>query len=86
MSIPYNELFPFLEKFIKKGKVRFLGGGVIVVEDKLENLLLLIEKLEEIGIPVIDRLSTYYLRRGSILSKPVRLYISERIAVLVPGN
>ena len=86
MNTSDNELFPFLERFIKKGKVRFLRGGVIALEDKLENLLLLIEKLEEMGIPVIDRLDPYYLKGGSILSKLVRLYISEKIAILVPGN
>lgn len=84
MHVPYNKLFPFLEKFIKRGKVRFLKGGVIVVEDKLENLLLLIEALEEEGIPLRDNLDSYYLKKGSVLSKSVKLRISGGAARIFP--
>lgn len=86
MNVSQNELFPFLEKFIERGRVKFPGQGVIVIEDKLENLLLLIEALEEKGIPVRDNLNSYYLKRGSIISKPVKLYILEKIARLFPGE
>jgi len=84
MHTPQNELFPFLEKFIKKGKVRFPGQGVTIVEGKLENLLLLIEFLKEKGIPVIDNLGSEYLKKGCVLSKIVELHISESIAQVFP--
>ena len=86
MSISQDELFPLLEKFIKRGKVRFPGGGVMVIENKLENLLLLIEALEEEGIPVRDNLGSYYLREGCIFSKTVKLRISGKRARLFPGE
>ena len=82
-----SDLFPFLEKFIKKGgEVKFPKQGVIVIEDKLENLLLLIEALEKKGIPVKDNLNSYYLKRGSILSKTVELRISGKRAQIFPGE
>ncbi|KPJ73080.1 hypothetical protein AMJ48_02445 [Parcubacteria bacterium DG_74_1] len=86
MNVPQNEFSPFLEKFIKRRKLRFLRQGVVVIEDRLENLLLLIEALEERGIPLRDSLNSYYLKRGSILSKTVKLYISEKTAWISPGE
>ena len=79
-----KKLFPFLKKPIKKGKVNFSEQGVIIVEGKLENLLLLIEFLKEKGITVKDRLGSEYLKEGCIPSKIVELRISGRIAQIFP--
>jgi len=86
MNVLQNELFPFFEKLLKRGKVKFPRQGGVVIEDKLENLLLLIEALEEGGIPLRDSLNSYYLEKGSILSKTVKLHISEKTARLFPGE
>ncbi|HUW72133.1 MAG TPA: hypothetical protein VMV66_03035 [Candidatus Humimicrobiaceae bacterium] len=84
MYAPQNELFLFFEKFIKRGKVTFPKQGGIVIEDKLENLLLLIEALEEKGIPVRDNLGSFYLKKGSVLAKTVKLRISGKTAQISP--
>jgi len=93
MNTPNEELFPFLEKFIKKGKVRFPGQGVMIVEGELEELLLLIEKLDELGIPLKDCLDSVYREYsiyregGNIMTKSVRLYIFPGgKARIVPGK
>jgi hypothetical protein len=84
MGTPRSELFPFFEKFIKRGRVKFPRQGIIVIEDKLENLLLLIEALEEKGTPLRDSLNSYYLKKGSVLSKVVKLRISGKKAQISP--
>ncbi len=84
MRTSHNEFFPFFEKLLKRGKVKFPRQGGIVIEDKLGNLLLLIEVLEEKGIPLRDNLNSYYVKKGPVLSKTVRLYISDKIAQLFP--
>lgn len=84
MNTSHDELSPLLEKFIKRGKVKFLEQGVMEIEDRLENLLLLIEALEEREVPLKDNLDSYYLKRGCILYKVVKLRISEKIAQISP--
>ena len=86
MNTPNEQFFPFLKKFIKRGKVKFPEQGVIVIEDRLENLLLLIEALEERGIPLRDNLNSCYLKKGSVLSRIVKLRISGGVARIFPGE
>lgn len=80
-----KRLFFLMKRLFINRKIRFSEEGIIIVESKLETLLILIEYLEEEEkIQVQDRLGTYYLRKGSILLKKVRLCLKGDRAYLVP--